>query len=97
MSRRPDLIEQEAREAVQLRLGALSLVLWFAVAFALVVLFTTPHATRAPQYLQIGSVALLVAALPWLGYRRWVAAEAYRRRAQADAPLPEPPVRQEVA
>lgn len=79
-----DAYEQEAREAMQLRLSAISLVLWLIVAFGLVVLLTTPHESRPSQYLQIGGVALALAGLPWLGYRRWVLADANRRRARAD-------------
>jgi hypothetical protein len=61
----------EARERAQLVLGAVSLVIWFGVAYALAVpLYMSTHTQRS--ILLAGAVALLVAALPWLGYRRLI-------------------------
>jgi hypothetical protein len=49
-------------------LGAVSLVIWFAVAFTLGVRWYVDENT-APPILMAGGIALIVAALPWLGYR----------------------------
>jgi hypothetical protein len=61
----------EARERAQLLLGALSLLIWFAVAYALAVTwYLQTHTQRTIIF--AGFVALAVAAVPWLGYRRLV-------------------------
>ena len=61
----------EARERAQLVLGALSLLIWFSVAYVLAVTwYMQTHTQRT--ILLAGFVALLVAAVPWLGYRRLV-------------------------
>jgi len=49
-------------------LGAISLVLWLVVAFALSVRWFVDEDTPQPV-LMAGGIALLVAALPWLLYR----------------------------
>jgi hypothetical protein len=63
--------ESEARDLAQFILGAVSLVIWFIVAFGLGVKWFIDENTPQP-ILIAGSLALLVAALPWLGYRRLV-------------------------
>jgi hypothetical protein len=59
---------QEAIDRAQLILGAVSLVVWFIVAFALGVTWTLQGAPEA-RVIVAGFIALGVAALPWLGYR----------------------------
>jgi hypothetical protein len=61
----------EARDRAQMILGAVSLVIWFVVAFALGVRWYVDENT-APPILMAGGIALVVAALPWLGYSRLV-------------------------
>jgi branched-subunit amino acid ABC-type transport system permease component len=58
----------DARDRAQMMLGAVSLVIWFAVAFTLGVRWYVDQYT-APPILLAGTVALVVAALPWLAYR----------------------------
>jgi hypothetical protein len=58
---------QEARERAQMILGAVSLVIWFIVAFALGVRWYVDEDT-APPILAAGGIALVIAALPWLAY-----------------------------
>jgi hypothetical protein len=58
----------EARDRAQFILGAISLVIWFIVAFALGVKWYVDEYT-APPILIAGSIALVVAAIPWLSYR----------------------------
>jgi membrane protein YdbS with pleckstrin-like domain len=58
----------EARDRAQLVLGAISLVVWLVVAFALGVVWYVDEDTPQP-ILMAGGIALLVAALPWLAYR----------------------------
>jgi hypothetical protein len=60
--------ESEARDHAQFILGAISLVIWFAVAFTLGVRLFVDEYT-APPILIAGGIALVVAALPWLAYR----------------------------
>jgi hypothetical protein len=69
--RRSDL---EAREFAQMLLGAVSLILWFAVAFGLAIAWQVNDDTPAPRIMLAGGIGCIVAALPWLGYRRLVAA-----------------------
>jgi len=57
-----------ARDRAQFILGAVSLVIWFGVAFTLGVRWYVDENT-APPILMAGGIALLVAALPWLAYR----------------------------
>jgi hypothetical protein len=61
-------VESEARERAQMILGAISLVIWFAVAFALAVRWFVNEYSARP-ILMAGGIAFLVAALPWLAYR----------------------------
>jgi hypothetical protein len=49
-------------------LGAVSLVIWFIVAFVLGVRWYVNEDT-APPILLAGCIALAVAAVPWLAYR----------------------------
>jgi len=60
--------ESEARDRAQFILGAVSLVIWFVVAFTLGVRWYVDEDT-APPILIAGTIALVVAALPWLSYR----------------------------
>jgi branched-subunit amino acid ABC-type transport system permease component len=60
--------ESEARDRAQFILGAISLVIWFAVAFTLGVRWFVDEDT-APPILIAGTIALVVAAIPWLSYR----------------------------
>jgi hypothetical protein len=59
---------QEATGRAQLLLGAVSLVLWFAVAYTLAVNWLLAGASDSRAILA-GSIALAVAALPWLAYK----------------------------
>jgi hypothetical protein len=60
-------------------LGAVSLVIWFVVAFALGVRWFVDEDTPQP-ILMAGGIALAVAALPWLTYKPLVR-RLQRRRA----------------
>jgi hypothetical protein len=62
---------QEAAERAQLILGAVSLAIWFAVAFTLAVYWIIQGQPDSTIILA-GMIALAVAAVPWLGYRRLV-------------------------
>ena len=57
----------EARDRAQFILGAVSLVIWFIVAFALGVRWYIDDDTAQP-ILMAGGIALLVSAVPWLAY-----------------------------
>ena len=61
----------EAKDKAQFILGAVSLVIWFAVAFALGVHWYVDEDTAQP-ILAAGGIAFMVAALPWLAYSRLV-------------------------
>jgi membrane protein YdbS with pleckstrin-like domain len=52
----------------QFILGAVSLVIWFVVAFALGVTWYIDEDTAQP-ILMAGGIALMIAAVPWLWYR----------------------------
>jgi hypothetical protein len=65
------LTPQEASERAQLILGAVSLLIWFAVAYGLAVTWLLAGAPDS-RIILAGMIALAVAALPWLGYRRLV-------------------------
>jgi membrane protein YdbS with pleckstrin-like domain len=52
----------------QFLLGAVSLVIWFIVAFTLGVWWYVDEDTAQP-ILMAGGIALAVAAIPWLWYR----------------------------
>jgi hypothetical protein len=58
----------EAKDRAQLILGAVSLVIWFSVAFTLAVSWLLAGAAESRAILA-GFIALAVAALPWLAYR----------------------------
>ena len=58
----------EARDKAQFVLGAISLIVWFIVAFALAVRWFVDEYTPQPIFMA-GGVAFLVAALPWVAYR----------------------------
>ena len=60
--------ESEARDRAQFILGAISLVIWFVVAFALGVRWFIDENTAQP-ILMAGGIALMVAAVPGLAYR----------------------------
>lgn len=57
----------EARDKAQFILGAVSLVIWFIVAFALGVRWYIDEDTAQP-ILMAGGIAFMIAALPWLAY-----------------------------
>lgn len=58
----------DARDRAQFILGAISLVIWFAVAFTLGVRWYIDDETAQP-ILMAGGIAFMVAAVPWLAYR----------------------------
>jgi membrane protein YdbS with pleckstrin-like domain len=58
----------QARDRAQMILGAISLVIWLIVAFALGVVWYIDEDTPQPILLA-GGIALMIAALPWLAYR----------------------------
>ena len=72
---RPD---SEARDLAQFVLGAISLVVWFLVAFALSYAWFIDEYSARP-ILMAGGIAFGVAALPWLAYRRLVRRFTTRR------------------
>ena len=74
-------IESEARDRAQMILGAMSLVIWFVVAFTLGVRWFIDENTAQP-ILMAGGIALMVAAIPWLAYRPLVRrlSEAAKRK-----------------
>src|SRR5919204_1558630 len=69
----PQRTDREAREFAQMVLGLISLVLWFGVAFGLSIAWQVTDERPQPA-LMAGGIALIVAALPWLGYGRLVRA-----------------------
>jgi hypothetical protein len=60
--------DAEAPVRAQFILGAISLVIWFAVAFTLGVHWYIDEDTAQP-ILMAGGIALMIAAIPWLAYR----------------------------
>jgi ABC-type dipeptide/oligopeptide/nickel transport system permease component len=58
----------EASVRAQFILGAISLVIWFAVAFTLGVWWYVDEDTAQP-ILMAGGIALAISAIPWLWYR----------------------------
>ena len=58
----------EARDRAQFILGAISLVIWFAVAFTLGVRWYIDEYTAQP-ILMAGGIAFAIAAIPWLAYK----------------------------
>jgi hypothetical protein len=61
-------VESEARDQAQIILGAISLVIWFIVAFTLSVRWFIDEYTAQP-ILIAGGIAFIVAAVPWLAYK----------------------------
>jgi hypothetical protein len=61
----------DARDKAQFILGAVSLVIWFVVAFTLGVWWYVDEDTAQP-ILMAGGIAFAVCALPWLAYP-WLA------------------------
>ena len=57
----------DGRDRAQFLLGAISLVIWFIVAFTLGVKWYIDEDTAQP-ILMAGGIALLIAAAPWLAY-----------------------------
>ncbi len=80
-------IESEARDRAQMILGAISLIIWFVVAFALGVKWFIDENTPQP-ILMAGGIALVVAAVPWLAYRPLVG--RFMRRRGIPPPRPAP-------
>jgi hypothetical protein len=70
--------DSELRDQAQMILGAVSLVIWFAVAFTLGVRWFIDEDTAQPILLA-GGVALAIAALPWLAYP-WLVRRLRTRR-----------------
>ena len=66
--RRDGRTDLEAREFAQMVLGAVSLVIWFGVAFGLAIAWQVTE-DQPRQIMLAGGIALVVAALPWLAYR----------------------------
>lgn len=65
----PDRAAAEGRDRAQIVLGAISLVIWFVVAFGLAINWWVDEYSARP-ILMAGGVAFAVAAIPWLGYGR---------------------------
>jgi len=79
VQRRPDTVEQRARERVQLWLMIVSTVLWFVLTYTVATVLDIAHSDRPARVIPLGFAMLVLAALPWLAYRRLVAAEVRRR------------------
>jgi membrane protein YdbS with pleckstrin-like domain len=60
--------DAEARDRAQWILGAISLVIWLVLAFALAIAWFVDEYT-APPIFMAGGVAFAIAALPWLAYK----------------------------
>jgi uncharacterized protein with PQ loop repeat len=60
--------DSDARDRAQFILGAISLVIWFIVAFTLSVTWFIDEYTAQP-ILMAGGIAFIVSALPWLAFR----------------------------
>jgi hypothetical protein len=58
----------ESRDQAQFILGAISLVIWFIVAFTLSVTWFIDEYTAQP-ILMAGGIAFIVATVPWLAYK----------------------------
>jgi hypothetical protein len=78
------LSDSEARDRAQMILGAVSLVIWFAVAFGLGVAWFVDDNTPQPIFMA-GGVALVVATIPWLAYRPLV--RRLRKNAERMTPI----------
>jgi len=59
--------ESDIRVRAQFILGAISLVIWFVVAFALSIPWYIDEDTAQP-ILMAGGIAFMICALPWLAY-----------------------------
>jgi hypothetical protein len=71
--------EQDARDAVQLRLGFASLVIWMVVGFGAVGVLSSGGGVIRPVFLLLlGVLAIVPAALPWLAFDRLVRAYVAR-------------------
>ena len=57
----------DARDKAQFVLGAVSLVIWFIVAFTLGVRWYIDEDTAQP-ILMAGGIAFMICAIPWLAY-----------------------------
>jgi hypothetical protein len=57
----------DARDRAKFILGAISLVIWFVVAFGLSIPWYIDEDTPQP-ILMAGGIALMIAAVPWLAY-----------------------------
>jgi high-affinity Fe2+/Pb2+ permease len=77
-STRSATITAEARDRAQMILGAVSLVVWFGVAFGLAIRWYVDDNTPQPIFMA-GGIALLVAAMPWLAYG-WLVRRLTKRR-----------------
>lgn len=60
-------VSSDARDRAQFILGAVSLVIWFIVAFALGVRWYIDEDTAQPILLA-GGIAFSICVLPWLAY-----------------------------
>jgi hypothetical protein len=72
---------QDAKDRAQFLLGAISLIVWFVVAFTLSVAWFVDEYTGQP-ILMAGGIAFLVAALPWVAYPSLVRRFMKRRGTQ---------------
>jgi membrane protein YdbS with pleckstrin-like domain len=68
----------EARDRAQMILGAVSLIVWFVVAFGLAIAWYVDDNTPQPIFMA-GGIALMIAAVPWLAYRPLVRRLRMRR------------------
>jgi membrane protein YdbS with pleckstrin-like domain len=64
----PPRTDGEVRDRAQMILGAVSLVLWFLVAFGLAIAWWVDDNTPQPIFMA-GGIALIVAAIPWVAYK----------------------------
>ena len=71
-------VERDARARVEMWLGFASFIIWFVVALGLVLIFELTRSGRPSRIILAGSVAFLVAALPWFAYGRLVRGEKAR-------------------
>jgi protein-S-isoprenylcysteine O-methyltransferase Ste14 len=61
--------ERRARERAEAILGLISLIVWLVLAFTLAIAFGATDEDHPQPIMMGGGIALVVAALPWLGYR----------------------------
>lgn len=79
--KRPDLVKREAEERWQMILGLISLVVWFAVSFALILAMDAILGPGRPSRIIVaGTIAALAAAAPWIPYQRLVQRDVQRGR-----------------